>query len=149
VPDIALWILGEGRPFITACLEQVPDDLKIWDDEAERLLLPGGPLRVLWDALGTTYWPQRAQRGGLGGRTKRSKLLAAKRPRLAPVLDKIVRESRRLPKHVPDYWSAFRNALRDDELRSRIKDVTSHAPAEVSVLRRIDVVIWMTHRSDR
>ena len=124
---------------MSALLEDVPLDVDIWCDEAEPLLARNGPLWKLWNRLGEASWPRKRQGNGMG-MAKRSKLIATKRPRLVPVVDKIVRK-RLGPSD--DYWRDFRAALREEDLREKIIDCTNGAPAEVSLLRRLDVVVWM------
>jgi hypothetical protein len=136
----ARWLLGDGREQVRALLEKVPNDVDVWTPAADRLLAENGPLWELWDLLGEGSWPTRRAKNGLG-QTKRSKLLAAKRPRLVPVIDKIVEAQLGNP---PDYWQAFHEALADEPLRLEIEGATQNAPAHVSLLRRLDVVVWMT-----
>ncbi len=139
----ALWILGDdGRKEIAARLAEVPSDLDIWDDGAEPLVARDGPLWQAWDLLGQAYWPEPRRRNGMG-RTRRSKLLAAKRPRLVPVLDDVVCSALGPS---DDYWADFRHVLRDARFRRRIDYLTAAAPGNVTLLRRIDVVVWMRHK---
>lgn len=136
----SLWILSaEGKAATKRCLAAVDPSMNIWDDDAGRALGPGGPMRELWDLLGTAAWPAPRPGNGLGGRTKRSKLLAAKRPGLIPVTDRVVRSV--LPK-VEDYWTAFRHALITKDVRDEIEAATGKAPDGVTLLRRIDAAIW-------
>ena len=76
------------------------------------------------------------------GPTTISKLLAAKRPRLVPVTDSVVVKT--LPS--AGHWAAFANALKDRDIRTTVEQATSEAPAHLSLLRRIDVVVWMLNR---
>ena len=135
----ARWLLGDGREQVRSLLEKVPPDIDVWAPAADRLLAETGPLWQLWDLLGEASWPTQRAKNGLG-RTKRSKLLAAKRPRLVPVIDKIVEAQLG---STGDYWQAFQEALGDEPLRLEIERATKTAPARVSLLRRLDVVAWM------
>jgi len=136
----ALWILENGRDQVRTLLEQVPTNVDMWDPGAQEHLAPGGRLWRLWDLLGEAYWPVQRRSNGLG-RTKRSKLLAAKRPRLVPVVDTIVEQQ--LGK-AGNYWQAFGDVMADEPLRREIERATKAAPDHVSLLRRLDVVVWMT-----
>jgi hypothetical protein len=78
------------------------------------------------------------------GGTITSKLMAAKRPRLIPVRDSVVRQI--LPS-TGQVWADLREALGDEALRTRIEHATSTAPAHVSLLRRLDVALWMRGRT--
>lgn len=137
----ALWLLSDdGRSAVTSLLRQVPADLEIWEPDAARYLSREGEMWRLWDELDSAYWPGRRAGNGMG-RTLKSKLLAAKRPRLVPVLDRVVCDA--LPS-TGDWWEAFRAALADAETRRLIADATASAPDTVSLLRRIDIVVWMS-----
>lgn len=70
-----------------------------------------------------------------------SKLLAAKRPRLVPIVDSVIKSV--LPSKA--HWAAFADALADQGRRRKIEAATS-APGHLSLLRRIDIAIWMRHR---
>jgi hypothetical protein len=141
----ALWILSpEGQAQTSALLAGIPNGVDIWKPEVENAFADDGKLMQLWDCLGKANWPTAALGGGLGGSTKRSKLIAAKRPRLVPVLDKVVKDT--LPKS-ENYWRAFQDVLRDESCRESLTLATNHdcVPPGVSLLRRIDVVIWMNN----
>lgn len=71
-----------------------------------------------------------------------SKLLATKRPNLAPVADSVC--SGALP--VENQWRALSTAFRPQEVRDQIIKVTAAEPEHVTLLRRIDVMLWMGHR---
>lgn len=141
----SIWLLNrEGQTAVSRCLSRVRPDMNIWDTDAAEVLEPGGAMHELWDILGRAHWPTQKIGNGLGGRTKRSKLLAAKRPGLIPITDRVVRAA--LPP-VADYWTAFRDALSARSVRDEISEATSNAPEGVSLLRRIDAAIWtMAHR---
>jgi len=141
----SLWILSpEGQAQTSALLSGIPNGVDIWKPEVENAFADDGKLMELWDCLGKANWPTAAPGGGLGGSTKRSKLIAAKRPRLVPVLDKVVKDT--LPKS-ENYWRAFQDVLRDESCRESLTLATNHdcVPPGVSLLRRIDVVIWMNN----
>ncbi|WP_131812627.1 DUF6308 family protein [Mycolicibacterium peregrinum] len=70
-----------------------------------------------------------------------SKLLAAKRPRLLPILDNKVRDFLRPPK--ARFWQSLRDELSDPTRRFAIAAACRSAPPNVSLLRRIDVALWM------
>jgi hypothetical protein len=138
-PRPARWLLSdEGRMKVAALLEQVPMNVKIYEPEADALLAPGGPLWDLWDLLKTANWPMMGSGNGLGRNTRRSKLLHAKRPHLVPIYDSVVDQL--LP--TSNHWEAFRRALSDPRTRTRIEQVTSSAPSHLSLLRRVDIVLW-------
>lgn len=69
------------------------------------------------------------------------KLMAAKRPRLIPVYDNEVKRVLKPPSG--RFWVTMYDQLSDEARRQKIAKVCSTAPAEVSLLRRIDVALWM------
>ncbi|TGB44648.1 DUF6308 family protein [Mycolicibacterium peregrinum] len=70
-----------------------------------------------------------------------SKLLATKRPRLLPILDNEVRDFLRPPKG--RFWLSLQAELSDPTRRFAIAAACKAAPPHVSLLRRIDVALWM------
>ena len=74
-----------------------------------------------------------------------TKLLAAKRPRLVPILRTLYGSA--LPP-VDSQWAAFAHLVADPDRRASISEATVGAPNHVSLLRRLDVVLWMAHRDD-
>lgn len=69
------------------------------------------------------------------------KLVAAKRPRLIPILDKEVARILKPPRG--RFWVTMYDQLADPDRRHTIADVCHNGPAHVSLLRRIDVALWM------
>lgn len=143
-----LWILSDnGQRELSEHLREIPDDIDIWDDQAGDIFSDDGHVMKLWRALGRANWPIPEPGGGLGGITKRSKILAAKRPRLIPVLDRVVKGT--LPES-ENIWVSIQNVLRVEDYRTKLMKVLQHAdvPDSVSLLRRIDVVIWMNNEQN-
>lgn len=68
------------------------------------------------------------------------KLLAAKRPKLIPILDNEVNDYLQPPKGL--FWVTLHDELSDHSRRQAISEVCKVAPPEVSLLRRIDVALW-------
>ena len=144
----ALWILSEdGSRQISRLLSQTKPSTEMWDQEAEAALAEGGPLSELWDLLLTAYWPE-PQKANYLATTKISKLIATKRPRLSPVLDSVI--TQKVFPGTSKFWKHFRVALSDEGLREHLRSVTDipEVPADVSLLRRIDVVLWSRHKND-
>jgi hypothetical protein len=141
-PRVAYWLLGpEGQARSSVLLRRVPLDVDIWSDQAAAVLERGGALWDLWDLLRCGCWPHEDAANQMGT-TRISKLLATKRPRLVPVWDGVV--SATLP--TGDSWHSMRLALRDDLRRECIEELTAAAPSQVSLLRRIDAVVWYRNR---
>jgi len=145
-PRSAIYLLSdEGVERTEALLAHVPTNLDLWDVEAGPLVAKDGPMWQLWDLVRRASWPTPEVENGHNnvGRTKASKLLAAKRPRLVPIQDQVVVDA------LGDgsrSWAAWREALQDTLLRDLVHDTTADAPNGLSLLRRIDVVVWMAHR---
>lgn len=136
---VEIWLLNEGREKVSALLAQVPTDVDIWD--AGDLIDEGKPLWNLWNLLHDGSWHETRKRNGMG-MAKTSKLMATKRPRLVPLADSVVVAS--LPE-VDDQWATLAEVLSDESLRRRITEATDGPGRELSLLRRIDLVIWTAH----
>ncbi|WP_052960193.1 DUF6308 family protein [Mycobacterium sp. EPa45] len=72
------------------------------------------------------------------------KLMAAKRPKLIPILDNEVRNYLKPPKNL--FWVAMHDELSDPARREVIAEACQAAPAHVSLLRRMDVALWRAAR---
>jgi hypothetical protein len=146
-----IWLLSkEGTGIVSNLLAKTPNDTPIWDDDIE--ISPDSPAWQLWRVLRRTNWLHRDRRTGMG-RTKTSKLLAAKRPHLIPVWDSVTNGVLFGTNHVND-WSAWRERLTGSQgqlLRDAAIEVQdeAHSAANLSVLRVIDVVVWMRVRGWR
>lgn len=129
-------------PKITALLEQIKDDLSIWNNPESLTSGSGG-------------WKLEALLRGLKGvgRTKASKLMAAKRPDLFPVYDRYVGEALFDPKET-NFWAPWVRYIEDgrgDALRNAAVGAqgAAGASATVSPLRVVDIVVWMRQYGDR
>lgn len=73
------------------------------------------------------------------------KLLHAKRPRLIPIFDR-ARISKALSIDHRHFWEAVWCALRDPEVRSRLRDIQASVAeaADLSLLRILDIIVWMS-----
>lgn len=110
-------------------LAAVPDDVDLWDVSDEDLAHA--------EAL---YWALRKL--PKVGRTRASKLMARKRPRLIPVVDSVIIAALNLG---DDSWVALRACLSDPDVRGSIEaSRPDNAPAEsISTLRLLDAAVWM------
>jgi hypothetical protein len=134
----AIRLLVRDAAEITDLLEQIPVDRDIVDiDPCE--LIRGSAASKLWSVL---------RRGTDGmGRTRTSKLLAAKRPRLIPIWDSFVEKATGLD--TADYWRQFQRVLTADDHAvwtwlSDLRELAPNVPNDVSNLRILDVLLWMT-----
>lgn len=80
------------------------------------------------------------------GTTKATKLMAVKRPHLVPVQDKLIEAE--LIEPGGKFWLPLHDQLSNQGLREFIAELTAGAPDGTSLLRRIDVSVWM-HVRDR
>lgn len=135
-PPVSIWLLGDGRAQITELLEHVPTNVDIWTATDDHFAV----LEQLWDVLDTGCWPEPRPGNGLGPTTK-SKLIAAKRPRMAPIIDSVVREALGSP---PSMWDAYRYAFSEPEYRL-MELVATQDRGDMSLLRAVDVIVWMAH----
>jgi hypothetical protein len=138
-PRVALGLLeGALGEDAAAFLERIPTSVPLWDERAGKLIERGGPADGLWRLL--------KSQDGVGW-VMAGKLLARKRPSLIPVYDEIVRCAFGWPENI---WTALQDALRQDDgsFRTVLEDLKKQAgvPQQVSLLRTLDVAIWMRHR---
>ena len=123
-------LLSEADRF-NSLLELVPADKDLWD--VEKSVVDSGSavdrLHAELDDLPKVGW------------VTAGKLIAAKRPRLIPILDKEVR--RMLKPAKGRFWVTMHDALADEARRSVLANVCDNAPDDVSLLRRVDVALWM------
>ncbi|KAA0115085.1 DUF6308 family protein [Mycolicibacterium sp. P9-22] len=127
-PSVRRLLESEAATF-SELLAAVPDDIDLWDLSDED--------RVHAEAL---YWALREL--PKVGRTRASKLMARKRPRLIPVVDSVIIEALNLG---DDSWAALRACLGDPAVRQAIEaSRPGNAPAElISTLRLLDAAVWM------
>ena len=133
LPGRVVTALFEQAEQIDRLLSQVPGrDVKLWEVREDELD-DAAPLARLYALLRATP--------GVGKVTA-SKLLACKRPHLVPVRDKVVE---RLLGAGATWWRPWRDVVAKQELRDTVERVTPTAvPSETSILRRLDVILWMT-----
>jgi hypothetical protein len=128
----AAMVEGEAAAEIGKLLQDVPTDRCIWEIDEVQLLDDRAPAWKLWPAIRSHHDM---------GPTKTSKLLARKRPHLLPVWDQFVGEV--LGDSV-GHWARVRSVMVDDTRRGRIQEIAdASAPDRVSLLRVLDVAIWM------
>ncbi|MBJ2119420.1 hypothetical protein I6N91_00325 [Arthrobacter sp. MSA 4-2] len=136
----AIGLLEKHAKEINELLQQIPVDLDLWDADIDALNSPDSPASQLWHVL----------RGGKYGRwgigpTRASKIMARKRPRLIPIYDSVVRPLMGLD-HSGGQWTTWHAALNDESgLPARLEVIrrAAEAPANISALRVMDIVLWM------
>lgn len=134
----AIRVLGPSASEITRLLHQIPAHCDIVETSPDDLI---------WDAPASQLW-RVLRRGKDGmGRTRTSKLLAAKRPGLLPIWDSFVEMATGLG--TMDYWRQFQAVVTADDhaIWMWLTELRPHAPnmpAAVSNLRMLDVLLWMS-----
>lgn len=132
LPEAAsVLLLTEAEQF-NSLLRQIPRDQNLW--EVGRLTVmehcPATELHgLLRRKLPDVDW------------VTAGKLMAAKRPKLIPILDSKVQELIRPPDGL--FWVTLYDELADESRRAAISNACRSAPPHVSLLRRIDVALWM------
>lgn len=127
-PSVRSLLESDAEKF-NGLLAAVPDDVDLWNVSDEDLAYA--------EAL---YWALRKLHNV--GRTRASKLMARKRPRLIPVVDSVIIEALNLG---DDSWVALRACLSDPGVRDSIEaSRPDNAPAKsISTLRLLDAAVWM------
>jgi hypothetical protein len=75
------------------------------------------------------------------------KLLARKRPRLVPIVDRVIKAVLKPPTN--RVWATLRSCLQNEELRQRVEQVRPAGADDISLLRLLDVAVWMRHSRSR
>lgn len=115
-------------------LSPIRDDVDLWDATDDDLL----PAYELWSEL--------EKLPGVGS-TKTSKLMARKRPRLIPIVDRVIRAALPLG---DDSWESLRSVLKGRRVRDNIERIRPPGLAStVSTLRLLDAATWMRYSKSR
>lgn len=134
-PQASVWLLDPAAPEITRLLRQIPTHLSPQDPEGAALLRDDdSPLAHLWRLIKSQHDV---------GWVKAGKLCARKRPALAPVYDQHVKAAVGQPQR---WWDAVCELFADDDvvrLLKRHQNVARNAGGEITLLRVLDVAIWM------
>jgi hypothetical protein len=128
-PEVVRILLGSQHRELSNLLAAIPSDLDLWDadDDVSR------HIDVLWDALVAI--------DGIGTASA-TKLLARKRPRLCPISDSVVIKAVGVPHRT---WDVLRCLLQDPGARAQVEALRPAAAAGASLLRILDVVLWIAH----
>ena len=130
--NAALAILEEHAEELNEHLSHLPVGVDLWA-APRQVVKPGSHADQLWQLL--------VEISDIGWVTA-GKLMARKRPRLIPLYDRVVKSAI----NVEDWWLSLHDALQDESLRDRLEEIRSQAGLgdEISLLRVLDVAIWMT-----
>lgn len=137
--EVAIDLLeGELGWEIGGLLAKIPDDVNLGTENSRSLIESGRDADRAWHLL--------EAQDDVGWVTA-GKLLARKRPRLIPVWDRVVRCALGRP---DDAWVWLDELLRErtGAVSRQLEKLHREArlPAKVSLLRTLDVIIWMRHR---
>ncbi len=128
-PHVVRVLLGSRHRQLSSMLAVIPADVDLWDADDE----VSERIDVLWDALVAI--------DGIGTASA-TKLLARKRPRLCPISDSVVIKAVGVPHRT---WDVLRCLLRDPGSRAQVEGLRPAAATEASLLRILDVILWISH----
>jgi hypothetical protein len=135
--DLLQGALGEA---VSAELGNIPTAVALGHPEALPFIEKGRPAHQAWRLL--------READGIGW-VVAGKLLARKRPHLVPVYDEVVACAFRTSK---GFWCWLHDRLGEQDaiLADRLANLRRQAelPDTVSLLRILDVVMWMRHRDE-
>lgn len=132
-PDAIRRLLGSDRQQLASLLAGISTGVDLWQATDADL----GAVDAAWDAL--------LDIPGVGTASA-AKLLARKRPRLCPITDKVVIRAAGLPGLT---WEVLRCLLQDQGARAEIEALRPPEAAGASLLRILDVAIWVAHSNSR
>jgi Family of unknown function (DUF6308) len=126
-------LLGELRGPISRHLAGISRETDLWEASDQELRAADD----LWSTL-----------VGLAGvkKTKASKLMARKRPRLVPISDEVVVQAIGARGQT---WPVLRHCLQDESFRGTVLALRGPGTGEASVLRLLDVALWMLHSKSK
>lgn len=135
-PEAAADLVSDAGERFHDLLDEIPIDVPLWEVPAA-MIEAGSPADRLHREVD--------EQPGIGWVTA-GKLLAAKRPHLLPVYDQSVKEL--LNPNGGPFWEPMRDLLVNQDIRKVIEATCSIAPPNVTLLRRIDVALWMHATQD-
>lgn len=136
----AIRILGPESESLSDLLREVPHEASPADKMGQAALRdPDSAAGELWERL---------KRLPTVGWVTANKLLARKRPALLPVYDSVVRRAVGAPQ---SWWGTIADFFADQDRIERLEQVCRDADAEkrLSLLRTLDVAVWMRQRGAR
>jgi Family of unknown function (DUF6308) len=128
-PEVVRILLGTHKRQFGELLAGLPRATDLWDASSETMKR----IDAMWDALTAVE--------GIGTASA-SKLLARKRPRLCPISDSVVIKAVDVPGRT---WDVLHCLLRDPAARARVEALRPASAAAASLLRILDVAVWVSH----
>lgn len=128
---------GETAVEISRQLKKIGSDLSITNSQGREALL-SADMDGLWKTI---------RKIDSFGPVRTSKLLARKRPHLVPIYDSVVKQEFGA-RHSGDQWTEFVRFFEDRQFTSHLEELRdrSEAPRSLSLLRVLDIVVWMEGR---
>lgn len=131
-PEASLRLLEDDAAALSELLVKIPVGVSLTEPGARQLIDSGSPADVLWHRL--------IKIDGIAWVTAH-KLLARKRPHLLPVYDRVVKVA--LQPTQSTFWLPLWETLQDDAVRRRLEDLRHGLGLDISLLRVLDVAVWM------
>jgi hypothetical protein len=128
-PQVIRVLLDTHKHQFSEMLLDLPQATDLWDASDQTMK----HIDVIWDALTAV--------DGIGTASA-SKLLARKRPRLCPISDNMVIKAVDVPGRT---WDVLRCLLQDPDARADVEALRPAAASAASVLRILDVALWVSH----
>ncbi len=128
-PQVVRIVLVSHRQQLSDLLAAIPQDVDLWD-ASDRALTN---IDLMWDALTSIE--------GIGTASA-TKLLARKRPRICPISDSLVIKAVDVPGRT---WDVLRCLLQDPAARTEVEALRPAEASGASLLRILDVALWVTH----
>jgi hypothetical protein len=122
-------LLVNHKRELSGLLAAIPQDVDLWNASDEALT----SIDLMWDTL-TSF-------EGIGTASA-TKLLARKRPRICPISDSLVIKAVDVPGRT---WDVLRSLLRDPVAREEVEALRPVEAEGASLLRILDVALWVTH----
>jgi Family of unknown function (DUF6308) len=132
-PDVVRRLLVRDQQQLAGLLAGISTDVDLWQASDADL----AAVDAAWDAL--------LDISGVGTASA-AKLLARKRPRLCPITDKVVIRAAGLPGLT---WEVLRCLLQDPGARAEVEALRPPEAAGATLLRILDVAIWVAHSNSR
>lgn len=142
------WLRGAGKETVSNLLRRIPADRDIWEiepDEYDTVLGPESPAWQLWRLI----YDLQAGAGHAGRGVTAGKLMHGKRPRLIPIFDRRVATALEIPRG--HFWEAMWCVMRDPDVCNALRQVQEQVSeaAELSLLRVLDIIAWMSGEKKR
>jgi transposase len=128
-PQVVRILLVTHKRELSRLLAEIPRAVDLWDATDDDLR----SIDLMWDALISIE--------GIGTASA-TKILARKRPRVCPISDSLVIKAVDVPGRT---WDVLRCLLQDPLARTDVEALRPPEAATASLLRVLDVALWVSH----